>query len=154
MVGQIYCPMPTSFSHLLTFFRYLQASVNGHEHNHNPHGIHWHVPLFTINGNVHWNSFIQRRWPFVFKESCLQHSINTVKTGTLALVFSTLEYGGAVHVTILALAYYCVMKLTSTEFSVTLAGINIFTTTLGVQYHPGKGAVAGASQIFSGSTFL
>ena len=56
------------------------------------------------------------------------------KTGTLALMFSTLKYGGVVHVTILALAYYCVMKLTSTEFSVTLAGMNIFTTTLGVQY--------------------
>ena len=56
------------------------------------------------------------------------------KTGTLALMFSTLKYGGAVHVTILALAYYCVMKLTSTEFSVALAGMNIFTTTLGVQY--------------------
>ena len=60
------------------------------------------------------------------------------KTGTLALMFSTLKYGGAVHVTILALAYYFVMRFTSTESSVTLAGMNVFTTTLSTQ---GKGTV-------------
>ena len=32
------------------------------------------------------------------------------KTGTLAFMFSTMKYGGAVQVIILALAYYCVMK--------------------------------------------
>ena len=60
------------------------------------------------------------------------------KTGTLALMFSTLKYGGAVHVTILALAYYLVMKLNSTYKSVILAGMNVFTTTLSTQ---GKGTV-------------
>ena len=60
------------------------------------------------------------------------------KTGTLAFMFSTLKYGGAVHVTILALAYYFVMRFTSTESSVTLAGMNVFTTTLSTQ---GKGTV-------------
>ena len=60
------------------------------------------------------------------------------KTGTLAFLFSTLKYGGAAHVTILALAYYFAMRFTSTESSVTLAGMNVFTTTLGTQ---GKGTV-------------
>ena len=65
-------------------------------------------------------------------------NIPSTLSSTLAFVFSTLEYGGAVHVTILALAYYFVMRFTSTESSVTLAGMNVFTTTLSTQ---GKGTV-------------
>ena len=56
------------------------------------------------------------------------------KTGTLAFMFSTLKYGGVIHVIVLALTYYLIMKHQSTYLlSVTLAGINIFTTTLGVE---------------------
>ena len=72
------------------------------------------------------------------------------KTGTLALMFSTLKYGGAVHVTILALAYYFVMRFTSTESSVTLAGMNVFTTTLSTQ---GKGTVKFPTGLNFGSSF-
>jgi len=56
------------------------------------------------------------------------------KTGTLAFMFSTLKYGGVIHVIVLALTYYLIMKHQSTHLSVTLAGINIFTTTLGVEF--------------------
>ena len=55
------------------------------------------------------------------------------KTGTLAIMFSTLKYGGVIHVIVLALTYYLIMKHQSICMSVIVAGINIFTTTLGVE---------------------
>ena len=59
------------------------------------------------------------------------------KTGTLAIMFSTLKYGGVVHVTILTLVFYFAMRFTAnfcnSMILLTLAGANIFTTTLGVE---------------------
>ena len=95
------------------------------------------------NYQVSFNVYVK---PLSFKEAGLLYLRRAAfnipstlfMTGTLAFVFSTLKYGGAVHVTILALAYYFVMRFTSTESSVTLAGMNVFTTTLSTQ---GKGTV-------------